>query len=454
MNAFFKTLKRFALLAGISILAVALRAEPKKLLVVTATQGFRHSSVVLAEKVLAGLGESSGLFTVDVARGGADGKSDADIKEKMSPEALKKYDGVVFANTTGELPIPDKDAFIAWIKSGKAFIGTHSASDTFHEYRPYIEMLGGEFQTHGAQSAVECLNMDSQHPATRHLGAKFNVFDEMYILKSFDRSQVHGLLTLDKHPEDKSPTAGFPGDYPVAWCKQVGEGKIFYTSLGHREDVWMNYDYQKHLLGGIRWALGLAEGSAAPQKTSAHLSEAEQKEGWKLLFNGQNLEGWKLRHEDGGKSWSVQNGMLVNLPNGHGNDLVTNDKYRDFAVKYEYMIPKGANSGFYLRGRHELQILDDLEGKEPKLGGNGAIYNIKAASEMVSRKPGEWQTVYATIKGNRVTVILNGVKIHDNVEVNKATGSELDADLDAPGAIFLQGDHGVVAFRNIRIKTL
>src|SRR5487761_2105258 len=100
-------------------------AKPKHVLVVTATQGFRHSSIPVAEKVLAELGQQSGAFTVDYARGGPDGKGDADIKEKMSPEALKQYDGVVFANTTGHLPIPDPQAFLDWIASGKAFIAMH-----------------------------------------------------------------------------------------------------------------------------------------------------------------------------------------------------------------------------------------------------------------------------------------------------------------------------------------
>jgi type 1 glutamine amidotransferase len=447
MKSFKSVLKR-SVFVCVLLAMTASAAEPKKLLVVTATQGFRHSSIPLAEKVLAGLGEETGLFTVDYARGGADGKDSADLKEKLSLDSLKKYDGVIFANTTGDLPLPDRDGFISWIKSGKAFIGMHSASDTFHGYRPYIEMLGGEFETHGAQAAVQCLNMDPRHPATRHLGGKYNVFDEIYIIKSFKRSDVHGLLTLDKHPN-----TGMPGDYPICWSKQVGSGKIFYTSLGHREDVWLSGDYQKHILGGIRWALGLAEGDSAPQKTAARLTDAEQRDGWKPLFNGENLDGWHLRHE-GKASWSVQNGMLVNIPGDHGNDLVTDEKFRDFSVQYEYMIPKGANSGFYLRGRYEIQIFDDGDAKEPNPHGNGAIYNTKPVSELVSRKPGEWQTVYATIKGNKISVILNGVKVHDNVEVTKATGSQLDDNLDQPGAIFLQGDHGPVAFRNIRIKQL
>lgn len=425
-------------------------AAPKKLLVVTATQGFRHSSIPLAEKVLAGLGEKTGVFTVDFVRGGQNGKDNTDF-EKMSADALKNYDGVIFANTTGTLPIPDKDAFIAWIKSGKAFIGMHSATDTFHGYEPFIDMIGGEFLTHGPQAGVECINQDHEHPATAHLGAKYAVFDEIYILKNFYRDRVHGLLTLDKHPN-----TGAPGDYPIAWSKRVGRGKLFYTSLGHREDVWLSDAYQRHIIGGIRWALGLREGSAEVQDTSAKVTAEERREGFKPLFNGKNLDGWKLRNANGTKSWSAQNGMLVNtIPEGgHGTDLVSEEKFQDFVIRYEYMVPKKSNSGLYLRGRYEVQILEDSEAKKTAMGGNGALYNTKPASEFVSRPAGQWQNAQATIRGNKISVILNGVKIHDEVEVSKATGGELDQKLDQPGPIMLQGDHGAIAFRNIRIKPL
>ena len=142
-----------------------------------------------------------------------------------------------------------------------------------------------------------------------------------------------------------------------------------------------------------------------------------------------------------------------------GTDLVTEDKFRDFVIRYEYMIPSNSNSGVYLRGRHEIQILDDyrsvfLQNKAPEMGGNGALYSIAPAKMAASRPPGKWQYVEALIKENKMTVYLNGVKIHDQVEVNKATGGELDAHLDQPGPIMLQGDHGPVAFRNFRIKPL
>jgi type 1 glutamine amidotransferase len=136
-------------------------------------------------------------------------------------------------------------------------------------------MIGAEFKHHDAQAQVDCINQDPKHPACRDLPPSWHLKDEIYLMNGFDRSKVHGLLSLDKKPNENTP-----GDYPIAWCKNYGKGRVFYTSLGHREDVWdpntpENFKrenskevaeaYQKHLLGGIKWALGLEKGSAKPQ---------------------------------------------------------------------------------------------------------------------------------------------------------------------------------------------
>jgi type 1 glutamine amidotransferase len=311
------------LLTGLGSGAVAADA-PKRVLVVTTTTGFRHSSIQTAEKVLAKLAKESGAFTIDLVqqppdkpvppRKPADLKADADeaarrqhqdtlakyqadaakfktastdweaaLKQRLtqlSPENLKKYDGVIFANTTGDLPLPDPQGFVDWVKQGHGFVGVHSATDTFREvpgsfpgFKPYVEMIGGAFLSHGAQAGVDCLNEDRAHPACKELGTSWSVFDEIYLLKEFDRSKVHTLLGLDKHPNQKTP-----GYFPVAWGKRFGKGRVFYTSLGHREDIWdedwtrdrknskeVALAYQKHLLGGIKWALGLEPGDATPQ---------------------------------------------------------------------------------------------------------------------------------------------------------------------------------------------
>ena len=169
-------------MAAMLSMTTGIIAAPKKLLVVTVTKGFRHGSIPTAEKVLGQLAKSSGAFEVDYVR------NDEDMKTKMTLESLKKFDGVIFANTTGDLPLPDREAFVQWIKSGKAFIGMHSCSDTFHGFPAFVDMLGGEFQTHGAQATVECLNQDLSHPAVRHFGESFTIHDEIYLLKSFRMS--------------------------------------------------------------------------------------------------------------------------------------------------------------------------------------------------------------------------------------------------------------------------
>lgn len=311
--------RSFTTLALAGCLSLPAAAEPKKILVVSVTTEFRHSSIPTAEKIIAQIGKESGAFAVDYAqqpsikvpqkpnppRRPADLKPDADdaakakyetdlkkfqtdeakyqealdkytadeprIKtlqkefdealksnlEKLSPDNLKNYDGIIFANTTGDLPLPDKQGFIDWVKAGHGFVAMHSGSDTFHPFRPYIEMLGGEFAGHGEQVGVECLVADAKHPATKHFRESYCVEqEEIYLIKSFDESRVHPLLYLDKHPNKKKEL----GYFPVSWCKEFGAGKVFYTSLGHREEVWENKRYQQHILGGIKWALGLEKG--------------------------------------------------------------------------------------------------------------------------------------------------------------------------------------------------
>lgn len=285
------------LLAAVGV-ATSLQAAPKKLLVITTTTGFRHSSIPTLEKVLAQLGQDSGAFTVDFVRqppghppvgftpplrpDASDAEKAAEAKwnealkaalQKLSSENLKNYDGVVFASTTGDLPIPDPQGLLDWLKAGHAFIGIHAASDTFHGWPEFVEMLGGEFQHHGPQVSVECLNQDLTHPASAALGKSWMIQqEEIYQFKNYDATKVHDLLIMDKHPEHKE----IPGHFPVSWCKSYGAGKIFYTSLGHREDiidanpelkdrknsVETSKEYQAHILGGIRWALGLSPAKA------------------------------------------------------------------------------------------------------------------------------------------------------------------------------------------------
>lgn len=330
-----------SLLAFASLATGLVAAEPKRVIVCTVTTGFRHSSISLAEKTLQKLADESKAYTVvdwvqqptaqvpkkpsapgkpkDLkpdADDKAKAKYEADLKKfneetkkyeeamakwtpaddekvksaqaefdsqlksqmaKLSPEHLakEKIDGVIFANTTGDLPLPDKDGFIKWIEAGHGFMAMHSGSDTFHRFKGYLDMLQGEFAGHGDQVPVDLIVADSQHPATQGLSSPWNLEqEEMYLIKNHDRSKLRTLLYLKHHPNEPQ-TAGY---FPVAWNRKAGQGRVFYTSLGHREDLWSDdpalkdrknpveaaKKYQQHILGGIKWALGLAEGSSDP----------------------------------------------------------------------------------------------------------------------------------------------------------------------------------------------
>jgi len=207
----------------------------------------------------------------------------------------------------------------------------------------------------------------------------------------------------------------------------------------------------------MKQTLALLTIASLPLAAPLTLKAAADEPDFKPLFNGKDLTGWKLRYPNGHHSWSVEpGGVLKNtVEKGvHGTDLVTEKKFWNFTVRYEYMTPENSNSGFYLRGRHEIQILGDYKSGQATITGNGSIYNFKAPDKFITKPAGEWQTAEATIIGNRITVIMNGVKIHDKVECTRATGSEIDDKVNEPGPIFLQGDHGTVSFRNIRIKEL
>lgn len=173
--------------------------------------------------------------------------------------------------------------------------------------------------------------------------------------------------------------------------------------------------------------------------------------GWVELFNHRDLAGWHLRYPDQPNSWTVADGILHNR--GPGVDLVTDEKFWNFEAYYEYRVPRGSNSGFYLRGRYEIQIYDSF-GKKAEAHQDGSLYGLKAPTTNVSREAEQWQSVYARIVDKKVTVILNGQKIIDAFEVTRATGAEIDQAYDKSGPIFLQGDHGTVDFRYVFVRPL
>jgi hypothetical protein len=165
------------------------------------------------------------------------------------------------------------------------------------------------------------------------------------------------------------------------------------------------------------------------------------------LFNGISLTGWQPlgRAES---QWSAVGGILQNAKSGA--NLVTVQKFDDFKLHLEFRVPKGANSGVYLRGRYELQI-DDATGLEPSSHHLGGVYGFIAPSENVAKAAGEWQSIDVALAGRMLTYELNGTTVISNREIPGITGGALDSAEAEPGPLLLQGDHGPVDYRNIVI---
>ncbi len=169
------------------------------------------------------------------------------------------------------------------------------------------------------------------------------------------------------------------------------------------------------------------------------------------LFDGRSLDTWNLQMPNRPSGWSIVDGAMTN--EAKANNLVSKQTFKDFKINAEYRIEPGSNSGIYLRGRYELQVLDDY-GKAPESLGHMAIYAWEAPRVNASKPATEWQVMEAVIVGNKVTVTLNGQKVHDNATIQAVTGGALDANETEPGPIMLQGDHGKVWYRKVTVTPI
>jgi type 1 glutamine amidotransferase len=235
------------LFAGLAASTAHAQAPAKKILYLTHSAGFKHAVLPVSEQVLPELGTKAGWFTVDVTQDCS----------KLNAADLKQYDAVVFY-TTGELPISDqqKADLQAFVEGGKGFVGIHSATDTFYKWPWYGTMIGGYFDGHPWTQKVTIKVDDPKNPSTKHLGASFEIDDEIYQFKEWSRSNVHVLLSLDPASIDltKKGVKRTDKDFGISWTRTQGKGRVFYTALGHRPEVWQDARFQQHLVEGIRWA--------------------------------------------------------------------------------------------------------------------------------------------------------------------------------------------------------
>jgi uncharacterized protein len=241
----------------------------KHVLVISQTKGFEHDSIPAAMAAIYNMGQESGLWDTTM-------RTDTELLTKKdlqrNTKNLNYFDVLVFASTTGELDMDanQKQDMMSFIKDdGKGFVGIHAALDTNYTWPEYGEMIGGWFDEHPWRTFnAPIITEDPDFPAVRHFPKQFVKYDEIYQPKDWSRSNVNVLLSLDPEKLDYANNPRIhrtDHDFPVAWSKMYGKGRVFYSTLGHTEESWEDPDIRKMYFEAIKWALGMTEGS-----TSSH----------------------------------------------------------------------------------------------------------------------------------------------------------------------------------------
>jgi type 1 glutamine amidotransferase len=237
-----------AALAIICTVACA-QDRPSRVLYFTHSAGYRHDVIPASREILKQLGEMSPWFEVETTEHVA----------VFAAENLRRYGALIFF-TTGELPMNDiqKQALVDFVRNGGGFLGVHSATDTFYRWPEYGKLVGGYFDEHPWHQGVRIDVADQSDPLVAFLGASFTITDEIYQIRDFDVGGSKVLLRLDPASVDlaRNNMHRHPYGWPLAWTRSFGNGRVFYTALGHEEAVWRDARYQKLLRNAVLWAIG------------------------------------------------------------------------------------------------------------------------------------------------------------------------------------------------------
>src|SRR5947208_11736623 len=226
--------------------SVSATAAPKRVLYITHSAGFRHDSLPTSCAVMQDLGFRSGDFEVTCSEDLA----------LISANSLRDFD-ILYFFTSGNLALSDqrKADLLAFVREGQGFGGAHSATDTLYTWPEYGELIGAWLNGHPWTREVSICVEDPDHPLVRSLAPAFRFADEIYQFRNFSRERVHVLLSLDTSSVDLSApgVAREDGDFPLAWCRDYGKGRVFYTALGHPDETWLDERFQTLLLNAMRW---------------------------------------------------------------------------------------------------------------------------------------------------------------------------------------------------------
>ena len=238
------------IVSGAEVDEPARRVRLSEVIVFTATAAFRHGSIDAGVALIRELGRSAG-FSVE----------HAEDASGFTAERLADVDVVVFLNTTGDvLDVAQQVALEEFVRSGGGWVGVHSAADTEYDWPFYGELLGNGawFRSHPPETSPATLMVDPgvrDHPSIAHLPATFTWEDEWYAFRAHPGDGVTTLLRLDESSYDAGDSS-MADDHPISWAHAVGDGRAWYTGVGHRREIYADPDYQAHLLGGLRWAAG------------------------------------------------------------------------------------------------------------------------------------------------------------------------------------------------------
>ncbi len=259
-------------LGGVEISSTLLAQTPdrpkRNLLFIGQAKGYQHEAISTAMATFYNLGHRSGLWNTYLRT-----DCTAITKKPLKWEAknLDAFDAIVFF-TDGDLDMDasQKADLLSFVRDdGKGFIGIHSAAITFTSWAEYGEMLGGYFDGHPwGQFDAPFIVEDSKFPGMENFPDRFALFDEIYQIKDFSRSNCRVLLSLDADRIDltRKGVKRTDKDFPVIWAKSYGKGRVLYNGLGHVQAVWERPDFQKMWLEMVQWSMGLIPGDASPQK--------------------------------------------------------------------------------------------------------------------------------------------------------------------------------------------
>jgi type 1 glutamine amidotransferase len=443
-----------AIEAALPQTAIVVPQAARRVLIFSATAGFRHGSIPTGKLALTKLGAASGAYAAVVS----------DDPANFEKEALKDFDAVLLLSPTQDFFMPSRkqrndfpkedwawlqarhnrlvDNLIAYVEQGGGLVGIHAATDSCYGHKAYGEAMGGYFSGHPwtKNMNVTIVVEDGEHAIMKPVfeGMKdFRIKDEIYQFRPepYSRDKLRVLLHLDPDRSDtpKQPPAREDGDYAVCWVQSVGKGRVFYTSLGHNHEIYSNPLMLKHYLAGIQFATGDLKADTTPSAKleMPNVTPSDGSDEWQSLFDGETLNGWT--QNNGTATYEVRDGVIVgrSVLKSPNSFLCTNQTYGDFELEFE--VKCGAiNSGVQIRSLQNDDIAKGhVQGPQVEIehspGQSGYIYGEAYSGwrspEPKSKDPkvnahsifknDEWNHYRIVARGARIQTTLNGQLIAD-----------------------------------------